>query len=300
MKILIFGANSQDGHYLAAVCRQRGAEVLGVSRSGDWLHGDVASFDFVDSLVRDHMPDLVIHLAAFSTTRHEALFENHATIGTGTLNLLEAVKRWTPDCKVFLTGSGLQFVNTGNPVSEHDPFDHTSAYSAVRNYSVFLARYYRTLGIRAYVGYLFHHESPLRKPSHVSQMIVQAVRRIAAGSEELITLGDITVQKEWTFAGDVAEGIMTLVDQDEVFEATIGSGVAFSIENWLESCFALTGRDWRGYVRIREGFSPEYTRLVSDPRTINSLGWQPKVALGDLARMMLDAEGALSTDERVT
>lgn len=289
MKILIFGANSQDGHYLAAAYRQRGANVIGVSRSGEWLHGDVSSFDFVDALVRGQKPDMVFHLAACSTTRHDASYENHATIGTGTLNLLEAVKRWAPDCRVFITGSGLQFVNTGAPVSEHDRFDHSSAYVAVRNYSVSLARYYRTLGIRTYVGYLFHHESPLRKPNHVSQIIVQAVRSIAAGSEEMITLGDIAVQKEWTFAGDVAVGIMTLVEQDNVFEAAIGSGIAYSIESWLESCFSLVGMDWRNYVRIRDGFIPEYCRLVSDPETINSLGWQPKVAIGDLARMMLDA-----------
>lgn len=293
MKVIIFGANSQDGYYLAASCRQRGAEVIGVSRGGDWQRGDVSSFDFVESLVRDKKPDLVIHIAAFSTTRHEALFENHATIGTGTLNLLEAVKRWVPECKVFLTGSGLQFVNTGNPISENAPFDHTSAYSAVRNYSVFLARYYRTLGIRTYVGYLFHHESPLRKPNHVSQMIVQAVRRIAAGSDEVITLGDIAVQKEWTFAGDVVEGMLTLVEQDEVFEAAIGSGVAFSIENWLESCFALIGRDWRKYVQVRDGFLPEYRKLISDPSSINALGWIPKVGFDDLARMMFDADGVV-------
>jgi len=292
MKVLIFGANSQDGHYLAAACRQRGAEVLGVSRSGNWLQGDVSSFEFVESLVREQQPDLVVHLAAWSTTRHEALFENHATIGTGALNVLEAVKRWAPACKVFITGSGVQFENRGEPISEHDPFDHSSAYAAVRNYSVSLSRYYRTLGIRTYVGYLFHHDSPLRKPNHVSQMIVQAVRRIAAGSGEVITLGDIAVQKEWTFAGDVVEGIMTLVEQEDIFEAVIGSGVAFSIENWLESCFSLIGRDWRRYVRIREGFTPEYAKLVSDPRTIKTLGWQPKVNMDELARMMLDASDA--------
>jgi GDPmannose 4,6-dehydratase len=291
MKVLIFGANSQDGYYLAEAYRKRGAEVIGVSRCGDWLHGDVSSFEFVEFLIRDQKPDVAVHLAAYSTTRHDAQFENHATIGTGTLNLFEAIKRWTPDCKVFVTGSGLQFVNTGAPVSEHDPFDHTSAYVAVRNYSVFIARYYRTLGIRAYVGYLFHHESPLRKAGHISQMIIQAVSRIAAGSEELIELGDISVQKEWTFAGDVVEGIITLIDQDNVYEAVIGSGVAFSIEDWLESCFSLIGRDWRKYVRLREGFTPEYSKLVSAPETINALGWRPKVNMGELARMMFAAGG---------
>lgn len=291
MKTLIFGANSQDGHYLAAACRQRGAEVLGVSRGGDWLHGDVASFEFVESLVRDYQPDLIVHLAAWSTTRHEALFENHAAIGTGALNILEAVKCWSPTCKVFITGSGVQFVNRGLPLSEQAPFDHSSAYTAVRNYSVSLARYYRSLGIRSYVGYLFHHESPLRKPGHVSQMIAQSAGRIAAGNNELITLGDITVQKEWTFAGDVVEGILTLVGQEDIFEAAIGSGVAFSIEKWLECCFTLIGRDWHDHVHIREGFVPEYGRLVSDPRTINDLGWRPKIEMAELARMMLNAGG---------
>jgi GDPmannose 4,6-dehydratase len=289
MKVLIFGANSQDGHYLATACRRRGAEVMGVSRSGDWLKGDVASFELVESLVREHRPDLVVHLAAWSTTRHDALFENHATIGGGTLNVLEAVKRWSPGSKVFITGSGLQFVNAGRPIAESDPFGHGSGYTAVRNYSVYLARYYRELGIRAYVGYLFHHESPLRKLQHVSQAIIAAVSRIAKGSGEVIEVGDISVEKEWTFAGDVVEGILTLVGQDRVFEAVIGSGKALSIENWLDCCFTLIGRDWRDHVRPREGFIPEYGRLVSDPRTINALGWRPRVDMAELARMMLAA-----------
>mgnify|MGYP000639404895 CR=1 FL=1 len=39
----------------------------------------------------------------------------------------------------------------------------------------------------------------------------RAARRIDAGSDEKIVLGDIAVEKEWTFAGDVVEGILTLV-----------------------------------------------------------------------------------------
>ncbi len=300
MKILIFGANSQDGHYLTAAYRKRGDVVLGVSRSGDWQRGSVDSFELVESLIRDNRPEIVIHIAAWSTTRHEALFENHATIGAGVMNVLEAVKRWTPKCKVFITGSGLQFINKGNPISEHDQFDHSSAYTAVRNYSVFLARYYRSMGINAYVGYLFHHESPLRKPHHVSQMIVQAVRNIASGSREVITLGDITVTKEWTFAGDVAEGIVTLLDQEDIFETVIGSGMAYSIENWLECCFTLIGRDWHEHVLCHKEFVPEYETLVSDPSTMTSLGWKPKVGMTDLARMMLDAGANILTTPGVS
>ncbi len=68
-----------------------------------------------------------------------------------------------------------------------------------------------------YVGYLFHHESPLRKPNHVSQKIALAVKRIEKGSDEILELGDISVEKEWTFADDIAKGIFTLIEQDDCF-----------------------------------------------------------------------------------
>ena len=290
MNAVIFGANGQDGHYLSALCRQNGIEPVDVSRSGGAVRGDVSRYDQTEQLIKHHRPAYIFHVAANSTTRHDALFENHETISTGTLNILEAVKRHSPASKVFITGSGVQFVNTGNPISESDPFEASSLYSVARIQSVYAARYYRALGIRTYVGYLFHHESPYRKPNHICKMVALAVRRIAAGSGESVELGDISVTKEWTFAGDVAQGIFTLMQQDRVFEAVIGSGKAYSIEQWLEQCFSLVGRNWRDHVRIRGGFKPEYARLVSNPGTINGLGWFPTVNFEDLAKMMVTSD----------
>jgi GDPmannose 4,6-dehydratase len=238
-------------------------------------------------VIKQHLPAYVFHVAANSTTRHDALFENHETISTGTLNVLEAIKRHTPGTKVFITGSGVQFKNSGRPITEKDEFEASSPYSVARIQSVYAARYYRSLGIHVYVGYLFHHESPHRKPNHVSKMIALAAQRIGVGSTEIIELGDISVAKEWTFAGDVTEAIMALVEQDGVFEAVIGSGVTYTIENWLEQCFGLIGKDWHDHVRLNEGFIPEYNRLVSNPETINSIGWLPVVNLPELAEMMM-------------
>lgn len=292
MKALIFGANGQDGYYLSEACRRRQIEVIGVSRSGPWLRGDVASPEIVEKLIRSHRPEIIFHLAASSTTRHNAIYENHAAIGTGTINILESVRRWSPASKVFITGSGLQFVNNGQPISETDPFDHRSSYAAVRNYSVYLSRYFHSIGVQTYVGYLFHHESPLRTAQHVCQKIAQAARRIAQGSEGILELGDISVRKEWTFAEDVAEGIITLLEQNQVFEATIGSGHAYSIEDWLDECFKLINKDWRHYVREKRNFKPEYQILVSNPATINSLGWKATTTIGELAKIMLNYQDA--------
>jgi GDPmannose 4,6-dehydratase len=287
--IIIFGANCQDGYYLAELYRKRGDEVLGVSRSGAFLKGDVGSFKLVEKLVRNHKPDIIFHLAATSSTSHEALFENHKTIGTGGLNILEAVYRWHPKCRVFLTGSGLQFVNTGNPIHETDPFDASNAYSVERIHTAYAARYFRSLGVSVFVGYLFHHESPKRKPVHISQHIVQSVKRIVAGSSEKLELFDISVEKEWAFAGDIANAMAILAEQESVYEAVIGTGKPYTIEDWLNICFSSVGVDWKKHVVLREGFTSKYKRLVSNPQTMLSLGWYPKIDIVELANLMLSS-----------
>jgi GDPmannose 4,6-dehydratase len=288
MNALIFGASGQDGVYISGLCGSKNIEVTGVSRSvGNWIRGDVKEFELVNRLIKDLKPSYIFHLAANSTTKHNAVFENHATISTGTLNILEAAWTHSRMSKVFITGSGLQFRNTGEGISEDFEFDASSPYSVSRIQSVYAARYYRRLGLNVYVGYLFHHESPFRKERHVSQVIAKAARGISEGRDEIIELGDLSVRKEWAFAGDIAKGIMTLVQQDNVFEACIGTGVAYSIEDWVRECFKYSGKDWHRFIKIKESFVSEYPSLFSNPATINEMGWRPEISFTDLAKMFM-------------
>jgi GDPmannose 4,6-dehydratase len=290
MKALIFGANGQDGFYLSYLCKQQGIECINISRSSIAHKCDVANYREVEQLIQKYKPTYIFHLAANSTTSHNALFENHQTISTGTLNILESVYKYSQNTKVFITGSGLQFKNEGLPINEDSIFEATSPYSISRIQSVYAARYYRSLGLKVYVGYLFHHESPLRKPNHISQMIIQAVRNIDLGKQNNLELGDISVEKEWTFAGDVTKAIFALVRQDNIYEAVVGSGITYSIQDWLEECFKLINRNWRDYVILKEGFQSEYKRLVSNPQKIKSLHWQPKISLKELAQIMYNSQ----------
>lgn len=292
MKAIIFGINGQDGFYLDKICRSNGYDVIGISRSaGQWVTGNVSDRQFVFELVKQNQPELIFHIAAYSTTRHDALFENHETISTGTLNILEAVKKFSNKTRVFLTGSGVQFKNIGLPIHENDAFEASSPYAVARIQSVYAARYYRRLGIKAYVGYLFHHESPLRKGGHMSRYILDSLSDIVRGKKLTLEIGDISVEKEWGFAGDMAMGIFTLVHQDEISEAVIGTGRAYSIQDWVEICFSLCGLDWQEYVIGKKGdFKAEYPILVSNPETMHSLGWVPKADIKDLAKMMISNE----------
>lgn len=295
MKALVFGANGQDGHYLIEELRGRGVEAVGISRAGPWQRGDVARREDVEAALRAVRPALVFHLAANSTARHEALFENHETISTGTLNVLEGVRLHCPEARVFVAGSALQFQNSGAPIDETAPFEASSPYAVARIQSVYAARYFRSCGVRAYVGYLFHHDSPRRGPRHVSQLIAAAARRIARGSAETLELADVSVVKEWTFAGDVARAMLALIEQDDVMEAVIGSGQGHAIQEWVERCFAIAGRPWQEHVRPapRAAAAPASTSLpvVSRPDRIRSLGWTPRVSFDDLARLMMESGG---------
>jgi len=126
VKALIFGANGQDGFYLSEICKTKGIEPICVSRSGNHFLASVATYSDVEHFISTYRPQYIFHLAANSSTLHDTIFENHETISKGTLNILEAVKRCHPDAKVFITGSGLQFKNYGEPISEHDDFEANS------------------------------------------------------------------------------------------------------------------------------------------------------------------------------
>lgn len=289
MKALIFGAAGQDGFYLNQLLQANGFEVTGVTRSGGtWMKGDVTDYAEVESLIKRLQPDHIYHLAANSTTRHEALFENHETISTGTFNILESAYKHSRHSRVFLSGSAMQFLNEEKPINEDTPFDAGSPYAVSRIQSVYAARYFRKLGMKVYVGYFFNHESPLRTPRHVSSMIAAAVRAIRSGENKRIELGDIKVRKEWNFAGDFARAIYMQLSQEEQFELVIGSGKAYSIENFLDVCFTYIGKNWKDYVDIRTGFTPEYNLLVSDPTRLFSIGYQPEVGIEDLAKRMIE------------
>jgi GDPmannose 4,6-dehydratase len=287
MKAIIFGANGQDGFYLTKLLQENSIEVIAVSRNKDFVQIDITNFEEVSLLIQNSQPNFIFHLAANSTTRHDALFENHQTIATGTLNILEAVKQFSPNTKVFISGSGLQFLNTGNPIKETDPFVANDAYSISRIQSVYAARYFRSLGIKTYVGYFFNHDSPLRSQRHVTKMISEAAKRIAAGSNEKLEIGDMSVIKEWSFAGDIVQGIWLLVNQDNIFEANISSGEGYTIEEWAEECFRIVGKDYKNYVIENNNFKSSYKKLVSNCSLIKSLGYKPDVSFGELAKMMI-------------
>jgi len=289
-RAIIFGISGQDGFYLEKLLQQNGTAVKGVSRSeGQWLQGDVGNRAFTEGIIKSEKPEYIFHLAANSKTDHELIFEHQSTIVDGTLNILEAVSKYSACSKIFITGSGLQFENKGNPISEQTPFLARDVYSLARIQSVYIARYYRSKGFNVYAGYLFHHDSPYRTTRHLNRRIADAALAAGRGEDYPLTIGDVTVEKEFGFAGDIAKGIFHLIQQEELFEACIGTGKAYPIEKWLELCFTSVGKNWKDYVQPDNNYTPDFKKLVSDPSAIKKTGWSSKTGIETLAEMMLQS-----------
>ena len=140
------------------------------------------------------------------------------------------------------------------------------------------------------MGYFFNHDSPRRSERHMAQKIAATAVRISNGSDEKLEIGDMSVIKEWSFAGDIVEGVWLLVNQEQIFEANIGSGLGYSILDWVKECFSLIGKDYQNYVIEKNNFKSEYKQLVSDVRLITSIGFLPKVSFKELAKMMVDGK----------
>jgi GDPmannose 4,6-dehydratase len=291
MTSIIFGINGQDGYYLKSILQTYNHNVIGVSRSdGDWVKGNVSNFELVSDLVKTHKPDYIFHLAANSTIQHYALFENHETISTGTINILESVKLHCPSAKVFLSGSAMQFKNEGHPISEQTDFEPGSPYAIARIQSVLAGRYYRGLGLKVYVGYFFHHDSPFRNEKHLDMKIVKTVLKIKSGIETVLEIGNPNVIKEFNHAYDMMTAVWCLVNQDAVFEAIIGCGTGYSINNWIDICFKIAGIDKKDHLKIKPGYSPDFFSIISNPQTIKSLGWKPVFDIEYLANDMFNNE----------
>jgi GDPmannose 4,6-dehydratase len=287
MKALIFGSSGQDGHYLSSQLKADEVEVLGVSRKGGDRRLDVGDVAGVRELIREFQPDFVFHLAATSSTAHDHLWSNHASISTGTLAVLDAVEKHAPAARVFLAGSGLQFINDGRPLDEECLLDHSSPYVIARNHSLYAARYFRQRGLKVYFGYLFHHESPRRQSSHLIMRIAEAAAAQAAGSQRRLLIGDLEARKEFGYAGDIVNAMRILVQQDELFECVIGTGLGYTVREWVQACYSHVGLDWQAYVDKDTEFRNTCPCLVSSPKRLQELGWRPVISFAELASMIM-------------
>ena len=312
-RALIVGIGGQDGSYLAELLLGKGYAVTGLVRQStgqmperlSHLAGRVA-------LVRGDLLDQASLIAAVEQTRPHELYNFAGTsfvpeswqqpaltveqTGMGVVRLLEAVRVTEPSIRVYQASTSEIFGRPESaPQDERTPLAPQNPYAVAKLVGhLMVQRYADGYGMFATSGILYNHESPRRGLEFVPRKIPHAAAAISLGLERHLSLGDLSAQRDWGFAGDYVRAMWLMLQQDEPVSYVIATGELHSVEEVVELAFARVGLDWREHVLRDESLlrpRDDRAHLVGDAsRARKELGWEPSVGFGELIELMVDAD----------
>ena len=310
---VICGVGGQDGAYLAAHLLGLGYRVVGTSRDAqggrfEGLAGlgirdqvtlvSMSPVDFRSTLrtLTQAEPDEIYNLAGQSSVglSFEQPVETFESVVVGTLNLLEAIRLLDRPVRLYNAGSSEMFGTTGEePACEETVLRPRSPYGIAKATAFWqIAQYREAYGIPAATGILFNHESPLRPERFVTQKIVAAACRIARGEQDLLSIGDLSIRRDWGWAPEYVVAMHRMLQQEVLEAFVIATGVATSLEEFVAAAFAAVGLDWRRHV-IRDPALVRPSEIAcgraDTGRATTRLGWTARHAMPDVVGMMVGA-----------
>ena len=310
---LICGISGQDGAYLADLLLENGYSVCGTSRDAQMSSFQnlsrlgireqvklesmiLTDFRSVLQVLTKVKPDEVYNLAAQSSVglSFDQPVETLESVATGTLNLLEAIRFTGANIKLYNAGSSECFGNTGEMAAdENTPFRPRSPYAVAKSAAFWeVANYREAYGLFACSGILFNHESPLRPERFVTQKIISSACRIAAGSEEKLYLGDISVRRDWGWAPEYVEAMYKMLQHDDPDDYVIATGQTSSLRDFVAEAFTCVGLNWEDYVETDQSlYRPTDIAVgrANPSKAKEKLGWEARYKLPDVVRMMVEA-----------
>ena len=152
--------------------------------------------------------------------------------------------------------------------------------------------YRESHGMFVVAGILFNHESERRGPEFVTRKIAQGVAAIRAGTQPYLHLGDVSVRRDWGFAGDYTEAMFAMLEQDRPRDFVIATGESWSVQDFASRAFAVAGLDM-GPPPARSALlrPADIPVLCGDAsRARSALGWSPTLSFDQLVERMVVAE----------
>jgi GDPmannose 4,6-dehydratase len=311
--ILVTGANGQDGAYLVERLVGENHEVHGLCHSAEGAirlreafpdvitHvSDLADTDGMVGIIAAVQPTHIYNLAGNTSVERSWQFptETADVLGVGPVRLLEAAWRLQETSSrpvKFLQASSAEiFGDTLEvPQRETTPRVPVTPYGAAKSFAHEMVGVYRSRGMLASSAILYNHESPRRPESFVARKISREAAKISLGLSDNLTLGNIDVYRDWGFAPDYVNAMITILDASEAGDYIVATGNAHSVRQFVQTAFAYLGiEDWEGHVTIdRALYRPaDPKRLVGDPTKLRGLGWRPSVDFEELVHIMVEAD----------
>ena len=333
----ITGITGQDGSYMSELLLQKNYKVYGIVRRNSTIYnyariehirdklnlvyGDLTDGSSIQQIImkivnsNENFEVLEIynlgaqsHVAiSFETPEYTAM-----TDAIGTLKILECIRTFPKEImkkiKFYQAGTSEMFgAVLEKPQKETTPFNPVSPYACAKVYAHHITKNYReSYGMFACNGILFNHESPRRGGNFVTMKVVNAVKDIASGNLDCLTLGNLDSMRDWGHAKDYVRGMWLMLQQNNPDDYVLATGHTTSVRQFVEMAFKHQNISikWDGdigkdadYGNVLVKTDPKYFRpsevdyLLGDPtKARERLNWQPEYDLEKLIEDMFNQQ----------
>jgi GDP-4-dehydro-6-deoxy-D-mannose reductase len=293
MKVLVTGADGFVGGHLVRALRSEGHEVVeppSVVQPGGL---DIRRGDAVLALFEASRPDAVVHLAGLSSVAQShtdpgLAFEVNAT---GTVHVLQAVRRTTPRSRVLVISSGEVYgaLPPGVLAEETLPLRPASPYAAAKVAAEVAAQqFHRSYGMDVVCARPFNHLGRGQAAHFVVPSFARQLAAVKRGeAPPVIRTGDLSAVRDFSHVTDVVDAYLHLLRAGQAGAAyNVSSGHGRSIQSIVEEMARLAGVLARFEVDPERLRPAEIPALVGSSAALRATGWTPRrsvtEALGDV------------------
>ncbi len=289
-KALIFGIAGVSGIYLGKELKENGYEVYGAdikTVQDEYRFDAFYSCDITDAVAVANIINLVNPTHIFNLTdvggiglAWKAPQRMLSVNLIGTINILEAIKKFLMKPRVLLVGSGDQYAPSLSMLDEESDLHSTSPYGISKTAQENIAKvYHEKYDIDIYCVRPFNHAGVGQNENFfVPTICKQAAEIKKSGKPGTIYTGNINVSRDFLDVKDLVKGYRLVIESnksDEIYN--IGYGISYPLEELVKYVISLTGMDIKIEIDgnlVRPSDNP-YS-CCDHKKITKLLGWEPE------------------------
>ncbi|PZE20817.1 GDP-mannose 4,6-dehydratase [Paenibacillus xerothermodurans] len=291
-RMLVTGGTGFVGTYMVNLLRDLGYQVSSTSHSrpeqANHFYLDLTNTSNVQAVIQQVKPTHIIHLAGQSSVQHSWKFKQQTfDINlSGTINLLDAILKFSPDCRVLSVGSSEEYGCVDQKDTQIDEMYFTrpmSPYGVSKLSSGLICmQYAKAYCLDIVHTRTFNHIGPGQSLGFVTQDFAQQIAQIQLGKRQpVIHVGNLESIRDFTDVRDIVKAYERLLFSSSTGEIfNVCSGVGIKMADILKTLIDISN------VKINIQRDPEKMRpsdvpiLVGNNDKITSAtGWAPQIGV---------------------
>lgn len=294
MKALITGSEGFVGKYLRAELEAHGYDVTGLDLApGEKTAAvNLLEAEKVDALLKELQPEVIFHLAGQANVglswKKPAMTMEINLIAA--INLMEAARKYCPDCAIVLVGSSDEYGNLkekGQLVSEETPLQPVTPYAISKIAQEQMGQAYaKSYGMKICMTRSFNHGGAGQKPGFMIPDFVQGIVKVERGEADTVSVGNLESKRDFTHVKDIVRAYRLIAEKGRAGEIyNVGSGKTYSAGEVLDRLIEMA----KCQVTVRQDparMRPSDTPVVccDHSKLTRDTGWEPEIGLDEILK----------------